>query len=413
MTAERWQWLAMALLALIAAAVVTRPWWRRGNAGVQARRAANVSAYRTRIAELAADREAGLLSAVEADALEQELGARLLVDADDPAAQPEPTTAPRRRALPIIAASLALVIFAGLWYGFGGSWRVQREIASGAESVAPVDPQVAAMIEQLAQKLAAQPDNLQGWAMLGRSYFATQRYADAEQAYGEANQRLEAGGQPADPEWLVGQGEAIAFADGRQIPPAAAALFERALGLAPDYGKALWYGGLAAAQDGRLPVARQRWTTLLKAPDLPEPMRAALQERLQTLDGAGGTADADTASATPVRLQIRVSLSPALAAQLPVGATLFVFAKAAAGPPMPLAVQRLPAASLPQSLTLDDSMAMAPQLRLSQFDRYIVTARLSRSGGAQPQSGDLQGSVEVDRRAADQPVELRIDTVIR
>jgi cytochrome c-type biogenesis protein CcmH len=418
-TPEWAQWLSMALLAVTAAAVVTRPWWRRGNPGVQARRAANISAYRTRIAELAAEREAGLLSAAEAQALEMELGARLLIDAEE---LPIPSAvaaaeSPSRRWSAVALAAVALMLFAGLWYGLGSSWRTQREIAS-ADAPAPISPEVAAMIEQLAQKLQAQPNNLEGWAMLGRSYFATQRYAQAAQAYAEANQRLEAGGQPADPDWLVGQGEAIAFADGEQIPPDAAALFERALALSPDDGKALWYGGLAAAQSGRFPQARARWTALLQLAGLPDSMRGAVQDRLQTLDSGSAAADPDPTtasaipSASPVSLHVKVSLAPSLAAKVPAGATLFMFAKAASGPPIPLAVRRLPGATLPMTLDLDDSMAMAPQLKLSQFDRYVVTARLTTSGGAMAQSGDLQGSVELDRSAAGRPVELRIDAVV-
>jgi cytochrome c-type biogenesis protein CcmH len=143
-------------------------------------------------------------------------------------------------------------------------------------------------------------------------------------------------------------------------------------------------------------------------------MRAALQEQLQTLDSVTVTmpGQARDSGAPAASLQIKVSLSPVLAHKLPKDATLFVFAKAASGPPMPLAVQRLPGARLPLELTLDDSMAMAPQLKLSQFDRYVITARLSKRGGSQPQRGDLQGSVEVDRSAAGVPVIVSIDTVV-
>lgn len=416
MTPETAQWLAMAILAAIAAAVVTRPWWG-GTAGVLARRAANVAAYRSRIAELAEERAAGLLGEPEAQALDEELGARLLADADEtaPRAPASPPPGGSRRAVPIVLTVAALLAFAAVWYGLGGSWRAQREIAQAAEP-APrpaVTPEIAAMIEQLAQRLRTQPDDPEGWAMLGRSYFAMQRYAEAAQAYGEANQRIEGRGGSANADWLVGQGEAIAFADGREIPPASAALFERALTLAPADGKTLWYGGLSAAQNGRLSEARARWTALLKSADLPEPMRAAVTERLRALD-APPTADAaaEPPAASPVHLDVRVTLGAALAGKVPAGATLFVFAKAAEGPPMPLAVQRLPLARLPLQLALDDSMAMAPQLKLSQFDRYVLTARLSASGDAQPRSGDLQGSVTVDRADAGRPVELTIDRVL-
>jgi cytochrome c-type biogenesis protein CcmH len=113
-----------------------------------------------------------------------------------------------------------------------------------------------------------------------------------------------------------------------------------------------------------------------------------------------------------VALRLHVSLAPELAAKVPAGAVLFLFAKAESGPPMPLAVQRLPGQALPADLRLDDSMAMAPALRLSAFERYVVTARLSAGGGAQARSGDLEGSLHAARGDAGKPLELRIDHVV-
>jgi cytochrome c-type biogenesis protein CcmH len=113
-----------------------------------------------------------------------------------------------------------------------------------------------------------------------------------------------------------------------------------------------------------------------------------------------------------VALKLHISLAPEVAAKVPSGAVLFLFAKAESGPPMPLAVQRLPGQALPADLTLDDSMAMAPALRLSAFDRYVVTARLSAAGGAMAQSGDLEGSLHAAKTDSGKPLELRIDHVV-
>jgi len=108
-----------------------------------------------------------------------------------------------------------------------------------------------------------------------------------------------------------------------------------------------------------------------------------------------------------------VALAPALAGKVPAGAILFVFAKAASGPPMPLAVQRLADARLPLTVTLDDSMAMAPGLKLSAFDQYVITARLSAGGSVQAQPGDLEGRAEARRATASEaPVSVTIDTVV-
>jgi len=403
------QWVLMAALLLAAAALATRPWWRRGTSATLKRRGANIAAYKTRLAELETEREAGLVAAQDAETLKAELGARLLkdVDAEDPAVQ----AGGRRRWLATALATALLAAFAGGWYGFTGSWKAQAQLAAGASE----NQQVAEMVQRLAEKMQQDPSNPEGWAMLGRSYFVMQRFADAAKAYGEANQRS----SEPNPEWLAGQGEALAFARDRDLQGTPAQLFDQALAVAPDYGKALWYGGLAAAQSGDMGKARQRWSALLQQPDLPPQMRETLQAHLQELGGAP-PAQAAASSAAAVKpgaeggtvLQLHVSLAPEVAGKVPTGAVLFVFAKAESGPPMPLAVQRLPGQTLPADLRLDDSMAMAPALRLSAFDRYVVTARLSAGGGAQAGSGDLEGSLHAAKGDAGKVLQLKIDRVV-
>lgn len=418
MTADLLTGLTMAALLLAAALVATRPWWRRDAAAVQDRRAANVAAYRLRLGELETELAAGLVPPDEAANLRAELDARLLREAGEAGA--EPGAVDRRRLVGSLLTGLVLAAFAAGWYLQGGSWKLQREIAKGpAPAEATVDPKIAAMVDQLAAKMKAQPDDAQGWVMLGRSYFVLQRYAESAQAYAEANARA----APPNPEWLTDEAEALAFAGDREVSGRAAELIEQALTLAPDYGKALWYGGLASAQAGDFPTARARWQQLLQDPQLPQPMRDALVERLKTIDelaanpaaGAAAPSGETNAAAVPAGpgLRVSVTLAPELAAKVPAGATLFVFAKAESGPQMPLAVQRLPNAKLPLEVTLDDSMAMAPALRMSQFERYTITARLSATGGAQAQPGDLEGRVAATRaEAGGKALELRIDRLV-
>lgn len=249
--------------------------------------------------------------------------------------------------------------------------------------------------------------------MLGRSYFVLGRHPQAASAYGKANELT--GGSHA--EWLVNEGEALALSRERDLLGRPAQLFDAALTLQPDFGKALWYGALADAQAGNTTRAAQRLQSLLLQ-DLPPDLQALVLARLDELKGLSSTPAAAAASpeleampSSGTALNVQVSLAPALAAQKPANATLFVFAKAAKGPPMPLAVQKLPGATLPVAITLDDSMAMTPAMNLSSFERYVVTARLSVAGTALPASGDLEGSVEVSRGAAG-VVTVVIDRVV-
>lgn len=401
-------YVVMALLTLIAVLLLLRPWLLGGKAQRLERKQANLIAYRTRVAEIENDLAGGLMDTDSASALKQEMGARLLNDVDESPTAPQ--VAQRR---PYLALLLALIVpvFAVIWYASGDSWQTQHTLD---EIVAHPDQaqhlMIEAMVQRLEQRMKKSPDDAEGWAMLGRSYFVTQRYAEASQAYAKAN-RLN-GSQTA--EWLVGQGESLAMANDRHVAGEPQKLFKQALTLDPNQGKALWYAGLAAAQSGQFKEAMAHWLKL-RDQQLPDELRTALNERLQELSQLGNLpipARVLPKEATPVSLQVHVSLSPGLLGKVPAGASLLVFAKAAGGPPMPLAVQKLDAGKLPMTVTLDDSMAMMPSMKLSQFQRWVLTARVSQSGSAQAQPGDLQGSLELDRAAAVKPVTLVISEVV-
>lgn len=373
-------------VALLAAAWTTRPLWSARLDPRQRRRAANVAAYRQRLRELEADQAAGLVDAETATALRSELDARLLLDAGDPVAAPAGAS---RRAW-WVSAMLALLVPGLALFGYvqSGSWKIQQQIAGGAPDSGVTPASVEAMVARLHGRLKQQPGDAQGWAMLGRSYFVLERYAESAAAYARANALT--GGQ--DPDLLVNEGEALGLAHDRDLGGEPRERFETALKLAPGHGKALWYSALAAEQAGDTAVAHQRWQELSKQ-DLPDNLRAALEERLQAT--ASATQAAPTL-ASPV-LRVAVSLAPALASGVGPDDTLFVFARAASGPPMPLAVYRGKASELPREVLLDDRLAMTPALKISQFDRWVVTARVSRGGQAQAASGDVQGSLTVAR----------------
>lgn len=405
-------WLLMAALTLIAALWLTRPLWQRQARSGVARTVANVAAYRSRLNELKADISAGVLPADEAAAIQQEMEQRLLADAS---ASPVVVAETSRRVAGLaLLLALTLPAFAGLWYWQAGSWRVAQQIATApADAGTPSDAEIEAMVSKLAARLEAQPNDAEGWSMLGRSYFVMGRHADAAKAYGKANELTQSG--RAD--WLVNEGEAMALFRDRDLQGRPAALFEAALALDASYGKAIWYGSLADAQSGNLERAAQRLQTLL-AQDLPEDLKAMVTARLDELrtlsgDAVGNAAAPQVATTNKgTQLTVQITLAPALAKQLQPNATLFVFAKAAKGPPMPLAVQKLPGATLPLTITLDDSMAMTSAMTLSQFDRYVVTARLSVAGTALPASGDLEGSIELARSEAGKPVAISINRVV-
>lgn len=398
--------VAMLLLGLLAGLRLSYPLWSGRKRVALRRQRANVAAYRSRLDEIDADTETRVLDAEAAQQLRDEAAVRLLRDAnDDDSAMPD-TGASRKPWLAVVLV-LLLVGVTALVYWRADSWRTR-----GLIELAERDPQAAqqalvdSMVAKLQARLASTPEDAEGWAMLGRSYSMLQRHAEAADAYGKANALTQA--QP-QPDWLVAEGEARGFADPRRRLEPQRALFERALQLAPEHPKALWYGGAAALQAGDDATALARWSALRRQ-QLPAEITALLDQELPQLAARSGqTWTPPPAAGAGVALTVRVSLAESLRTQLKPGMRLLVFAKAENGPPMPLAVQRVADPQLPLTVTLDDSMAMLPNMKLSQFERWTITARLTSGAGAEALSGDLEGRHAAGRADVAAPMELVID----
>lgn len=247
-------------------------------------------------------------------------------------------------------------------------------------------PGVAEMIEGLADRLAQNPDDPQGWRLLGQSYLAVGQYADARQALREAWERT----PEPDDEIRVALGEAEALADQQSLAGEAGALFETVLGNDPNNQKALWYGGLAALVTQQPDLARERWSRLL-AFNPPENIARVLREQLLALGGVIDGADTPPLEdAQAIRLLI--SVDEAIASRVPSGASLFIFARNPAGGP-PVAVVRASAGALPGEFGLSDANAMIPGSSLASYETLSIVARVSSSGQPIEQSGDLFGEI--------------------
>jgi cytochrome c-type biogenesis protein CcmH len=173
----------------------------------------------------------------------------------------------------------------------------------------------------------------------------------------------------------------------------------QALALDPDHLQSLALAGSAAMERGDYAAAVRHWSRAKAVAPPGSPFATDLDPVIAEARAAAGLPP-ETVTATPAAaangpgLQVTVTLDPALSSQLQAGDTLFVFARAAEGPRMPLAIVRQPAVPGPVEVTLDDASAMSPQLKLSGFPRVVVGARISRSGNATPQAGDLEGGTE-------------------
>ncbi len=311
-------------------------------------------------------------------------------------------------ASPIVLALafLGILAFAAVWYVAAGSWRTQLLVdlakanPAAAEQAASED-----MLVRLQKQVKDQPDNAESWAWLARSYMKRERYSEAAAALARANE-LTAG---RDPDLLVEEGEALAYAQDRSMSGAPQAKFEAALALAPDHPQALWFLGLAAMHAGDDRTVLKYWERLLNQ-DVPADVRATLEHSLAELRQRSGVKGAAAAPATrPLDLKMKITVAPALLPDVRPEYTLFVYAQAAGEGNAPLAVRRLDAVRFPLQVSLDDSHSMSPEHKLSGAKRWRLVARLSRSGNAMPQPGDLEGELTVAREQAGKVQQLTID----
>jgi hypothetical protein len=185
----------------------------------------------------------------------------------------------------------------------------------------------------------------------------------------------------------------------------------------PMHEKGLWLAGIAAFQRGEFAAALDYWQRLSSVIPEGHPNRQLLVDYMaQARNAVGGSAVASAGEGIPAAenaaLEVTVDLDPGLAERLAAGDTLFVFARAASGPRMPLAIVRQAAGAFPVTVTLDDSQAMMPSLKLSNFSEVSVGARVSRSGDATPQPGDLEGRVDGILIGADSAVRVTVSQVV-
>lgn len=412
--------IGIALMLALALAFVLPPLLRRTHAHDVDRNALNVELHRVRLAELEADLAAGTLSTAQFEQARQDLERELLGEVGDGA---QPVAAPRRAGgVALVLAGLLPLLALGLYYRLGAWESLDMPLAS-AHPDTPLQtglPPVDDMVQKLEERLQREPGDQAGWMMLGRTYLFLERYRDAVQAYAQAMALSDA---PAAG-LLVDYAEAMAMANGENLAGAPAALLARALAQEPQNGKALWLSGMAAYQAGEFATALTYWQPLLQVTEADSENARIVQVYIQQAQAQlGGVAapelepivpaapsSADAASGA--RIEVSVDLDPALRGRVAPDATVFVFARAESGPPMPLAIVRTTVDALPGSFVLDDSQAMMPTMKLSSFPRVIVGARISRSGNALPASGDLQGLSSALDTANPGKLAITIDTAI-
>ena len=392
-------WLAVVALIALALALVLPPLFRSPGASgaAAARQALARRVYADQLAQLERDLDAQALDAGDRAQAIEELQRQLLEEAAQPAQAARPAR-PWMAWGMALGLSLALPAAALLLYRQVGDPRAAAALAAGpGASHEDAGQDIEQAVARLAARLQAQPDDLQGWVVLARSYEVLQRYDDAVLAYRKAIERL-----PDDAQLLADYADAIGSANKGRLDGPAQAAIDAALAVDPRHPKALALAGMAAYQGGDAALARRHWETVLELlPPDSEALRG-IRDNLAQLAASGAKDSASpTAGAPPPRIGGTVSIAPALQGKVPAQATVFIVARAPAEGRMPVAVLRLPARDLPARFVLDDSLAMTPERPLSRFSPLTVEVRVSASGQAAPRPGDLFGAPREARLGQD------------
>lgn len=294
--------------------------------------------------------------------------------------------------LSALALAIVVPILASVLYSQLSNWNfdaAERESAKAQETDQ--------LLQQLEAKLKENPQDLDGWLLLGRSYVATGRFAPAVDAFQHAYDVS----RGENVEAITGLAEAMVLVDGSSLAGRAGQLFDAALAKAPNHPRALWYGSMAALQAGDLRTGRDRLQLLL-AQNPPEQIRGIIERQIQDLNeqlseaGVQPAGEGGAAQHAGRSIRIAVAIAPEIQAQLTSGPLpLFVLARDPAGGP-PLAVQRHSTASAPLTVELTERDAMMPTRTIANAARVQLVARISRSGAPQERSGDFVGRVDFE-----------------
>ena len=383
----------------------------------------HITVYREQLSELERELEQGSLDQAGFDLSKEELTQRLMEDA--PAAKEAVSEAkPAQRVRWLIALMALLIpvtaftvyIYVGTPVALDPALMAQ---ANGDEQMTP--QKLEAMAEQLAQRLEKEPQNAEGWVMLGRIQRALARYEQADAALQKAI-ALE-----RNNDILVERAEVLAQKNNGSFKGEPWAIINGVLKAEPQNGNALLLAGSAAFSEGRFKDALVYWEKVrgllpASSPDLPALAEAIDKAREQlglpaqappsTANAPASAGVVNSTSNGTERLTGRVTLGPELVSQVSPKDTVFIYANAAEGPRMPLAIIRTTVDKLPYDFVLDDSLAMNPQMKLSQVKSVMVRARISKTGNAMPQAGDFGASVGPVTPGSSEKLELTISKAL-
>lgn len=403
--------LSAILIVLAALAMLIWPLLFTRNTISYDRHAQNIHYAKERLAELEEQLKNASISATDYEALKLEIETTLAQDIDlMQAEQVKATTLAKR---PNKASIAALCVFLPLGsaaiYTYVGTPEALNRPQQSATSDQKSAAEVMQMLADLEQRLQDRPEDLEGWALLSRTYLDLGQFEKAKQGYLKV---IALGGASADSYATLADASALSANGDMSGEPTE--YVNKALALNPNNRQALWLGGLAAAQQGNQNLAKTHWkkllTILADQPEQQAELKAIMAEALgKSVIASSPESDATKnapqietenkiKSETQTEIQaeagisVNVAIDPTMMEEIAPNDVVFIFAKAVNGPPAPLAVKRILAKELPLTINLSDQDAMMPQLTISSFPEITISARVSKSGSPTVKSGDIESA---------------------
>ena len=407
-------WLLAGLMTAVALAFVLVPLLRPCTPAGRTAADANLEALRGQRRELEADIASGLVPPEAGDEALAELVQR--AEADLSAAPARIVEERKRPLIPAAIVAIASPVTAvGLYLAIGAPIAVDPRVTSAGGMDAK---NVADLVERLAQKVRERPDDARGWALLARSTATLGRFDESASAYEHLAKLV-----PGDAQVLADYADVLGMSQGRTLAGRPFELVKSALEIDPDNRKALALAGTAAMESSHFAESIGYWERLAALLPQGSDDQKEVSEVLAELRARAGLPPTTMAAkATPAAPDVpapgaaksvsgMVTVAPEVASKIASTDTIFVFARAEGGPRAPLAVWRGPARELPLRFALDDTMAMSPQWSLSRAGDVRIEARVSRTGNALPQPGDVFGTSAVVKPGA-KDVRIVLDKVM-
>lgn len=413
--------VTVAILLIAAALLFLLPPLIQGAAErkILGRREVNIMLYKDQLTELEADLKSGVITQDQFDQAHADLERSLLQDvADDEDAGAKPVGVISGNKAAIVVGFAVPLIAVVLYYNLGSlEHGLNPSEQRAGMTTEGHEGDLEAQIRKLQDHLQENPGDLEGWTMLARSYYFLKQYQAASDAFSKAVSMT----KEQNPFLLADYADALAMANNRNMAGEPYELVKKALQVDPNHQKSLWLAATATYQAKDYKTTLEYWLTLrsqfpensdnyiqmtrniaevkqfLGMPVEDEIKIVTEAEQAKDQEAVPGARPATTSAASGAAPKVTgvVTLDPSLKDRVSASDTLFVFARAASGPRMPLAIIRTTVGDLPLEFTLDDSLAMNPAMKISKFSEVIVGARVSKSGNAMPQSGDLAGSSDV------------------